>query len=101
METSAKSLQGLFDLIAQKKPAVGRLVIVKPEVKKHAGVIGRVTWHGVDQFAPQMKHNKWDIAGSGADIARGTYGYRIRVAPVDGSQPFFLSASKVEIAIHC
>lgn len=98
MDRQSASLQGLFDLMGERKPRVGRRVIVRQDakVKKTRGLSGVVTWHGVDQFAAPRYCSKWDMAGDGARIARGTSGFRVRVQPDEGAA-FFVSAADVAI----
>lgn len=99
INAQAASLQGLFDTMGQQKPAVGKLVQVKEtgKVKKHRGKMGRVTWHGKDAYSGAWQYrSKWDFAGDGAIVARGTYGYRVGIVTDDGER-FFVSATDVTI----
>lgn len=78
----------LLEDLAELRPDVGRLIVAN-------GVVCRVHWHGANRWArPSAK--TWDPEVQ----ARGTRGFRVLAAPVDGSPPFFIAADKVSIAIH-
>lgn len=78
--------------ITERRPNVG--TVVRVIAGKRIGVQGRVTWHGPDQlnraayrYGDEMSHHMRDM--------RGQWGFRVRVEPDDGSEPFFIAAEKV------
>lgn len=101
MHMSPKQAVEFFNQLEERKPAVGRLVTVNQGVRKHAGKVGHVVWHGVNQYAKMIARDAIFVRGGPADVSRGTFGYRVKVKPVDGSPPFFVDAEKVSIAIRC
>lgn len=97
---SPQAAKEFFDALEEKRPSVGRLVTVNQSVKKYAGRVGVVSWHGVDKFAKLVARDELFRVGGHADVSRGTYGFRVRIQPVDGGAPFFVDADKVSIAIR-
>jgi hypothetical protein len=59
---------------------------------KRMGVVGLVTWHGVNKRAFAWKYCS-DAQASLREV-NGRYGYRVRVHP-EGEEPFFIDAEKV------
>ncbi|URG12998.1 hypothetical protein B2_5 [Stenotrophomonas phage B2] len=72
---------------ADMRPSVGRLIVAN-------GQVCRVNWHGPNRWARPRFYKTAEAE------ARGTVGYRVLAAPVDGSAPFFIDADKVSLAIH-
>ena len=61
---------------------------------KRLGMVGRVTWHGINRFNRAAFRYGDDMTGHLRDL-HGQHGYRVRVQPEDGSAPFFIAAEKV------
>lgn len=66
------------------RPYVGRTVQITKG--KNKGLVGKVTWHGVDKFYTGTRHM------NGAQMmmlqAMGTVGYRVRIQPSIGDAVF-------------
>jgi hypothetical protein len=92
METLTESFGKVLVETAAKSPRKGAVVRVC-KGRKHLGVVGRVTWHGPDQYARIPTFEPWQRHMLDA---QGTAGFRVRIAPEDGEQ-FFVSAEKVEV----
>lgn len=87
------ALQGACNAATQDRPGVGAHVTVKDG--KHAGIVGRVTWHGKDRFSRAGHYGNWMTAA--LRDARGTYGFRVRIQPDGGGEPFFIGAERVDL----
>lgn len=87
------ALQDAMNRAAEKCPSVGKTVRVI--TGKHMNVIGKVIWHGINKFDNPFRYG--DFYQHCMTEAFGTYGYRVRIQPEDGSACFFVDADKVEI----
>ena len=92
------ALQGLANIFSATRPSVGRTVRVFRRLdtkcpRKHDGKIGVVAWHGRDKFCNPYRYG--DSATHFAMDCMGAWGFRVRLIPADGSEPFFVPASAV------
>ncbi len=91
--------QSLADLVAAYRPFVNSTVKVmfRGAPKKHQGKVGRVTWHGLDQFS----RDAWRYGDSYSHAlreVRGRYGYRVGIETEAGER-FFVPADSVMVAV--
>lgn len=88
--------QALANSLSAYRPFVGRTVRVD-KGRKHLGTLGTVTWHGVDHFSKAGRYGGPDVQS--VREVMGRWGYRVRVQPLDGSEPFFVSAENVMVSV--
>lgn len=86
--------QKLANTLSAYRPLVNSIVRVI-EGRKHFGKIGRVTWHGVDQFRGRRYGDSYTLA---AQEAMGRYGYRVCIQTDDGER-FFIPADYTMVCV--
>lgn len=91
--------QELADRCDKERPSAGRRVKVVNGFK-HLGISGVVTWHGKDKFARRLDQFSLLHQNPSDQLLIemvGKYGYRVRVQPDGGGEPFFVKAVYVAV----
>lgn len=91
-----ESWNALFASVGAQRPSKGKRVRVV-QGRTHRDTTGIVTWHGEDRYWMAEQRRYMSDAQLALNEARGRDGWRCRIAPDDGSAPFFVSAAYAEV----
>lgn len=83
-DNAIKALLGIMAEAAKEAPVKGKRVEVIRG--KHKGLCGMVIWHGVDRYSHAGRYGS-DMSDA-LRVARGVYGFRVRVQPENGPAVF-------------
>jgi ribosomal protein S4E len=93
-QENAPIWQGLFNAVAQEKPALGRTIRVTRG--KHTGRVGAVKRHQESQYVNAFRYG--DSAQHAMTQARGRYGFCILVETADGER-FWCNADYAMVCV--
>ena len=95
MQISQSAGQALANSLSEYRPIVGATVRIVGG-RKHQGKVGRITWHGVDQFRGRRYGSPFQQSLTNI---MGRHGFRVGVKTPDGEH-FFVPADYTIVCVE-